>query len=248
MFIEHGGANWGDVPMVVNPWDEYALEEAIRTKEQHGGQVTALVMGPETAREVLKTAIAMGCDSGVMLTDEALDGCDARITACVLASAIKKLGDVQLAIFGKQAIDGDTGLVPVFVACALGWTPLSYVAEVNELDLDNARISVARSLEEGRQYCSGALPAVISVVKEINEPRYPSFIGIRKASKAKIQLWGVADLGIDIAEINAGKSAVTWVDIRALPARGGSVEIIDGDNMEAIAANLADRLVADKVI
>jgi electron transfer flavoprotein beta subunit len=205
-------------------------------------------MGPESAQEALKTAIAMGCDSGVMLTDEALDGCDARTTACVLASAIEKLGDVQLAIFGKQAIDGDTGLVPVSVACALGWTPLSYVAEVNELDLQNGRISVARSLEEGRQYCSGALPAVISVVKEINEPRYPSFIGIRKASKAKIPLWGLADLGLDISEISVGKSAVTWADIRALPARGGSVEIIDGDSIEVIVAKLVDRLMTDKVI
>lgn len=108
MFVEHGGATRDDAPMVVNPWDEYALEEVIRTKEQHGGQVTALVMGPESALEALKTAIAMGCDSGVMLTDKAIAGCDASITSCVLASAIEKLGDVQLAIFGKQAIGGDT--------------------------------------------------------------------------------------------------------------------------------------------
>ncbi len=182
--VENGVATWGDAPMVVNPWDEYALEEAIRIKEQHGGRVTALAMGPKSAREALKTAIAMGCDSGVMLSDEVLIGCDARITARVLASAIEKLGDVDLAIFGKQAIDGDTGIVPVSVACTLGWTALSYVAQVNELDVRNLRISVGRSIEEGRQNCSAALPAVISVVKEINEPRYPSFIGIRKASKA----------------------------------------------------------------
>lgn len=138
--------------------------------------------------------------------------------------------------------------MPVYVACALGWTPLSYVAEVNEFDLHNARISVARSLEEEHQNCSGALPSVISVVKEINELRYPSFIGIRKASKAEILLWGLAELGLDVAEINADKSAVTWADIRSLPARGGFVELIGGDSMEAIAANLADRLMADKVI
>ncbi len=248
MVVEDGAATWGDAPMVVNPWDEYALEEAIRTKEQHGGQVTALVMGPESAREALKTAIAMGCDSGVMLSDEALAGCDARMTARVLASAIEKLDDVELAIFGKQAIDGDTGLAPVSVACTLGWTALSYVAEVNEVDVDNARISVARSLEEGRQNCSGALPAVISVVKEINEPRYPSFIGIRKASKAEITVWDLAELGLDVAEMKAGGAAVTWSDIRPLPASSGAVELIEGESMEVIAATLADRLMADKVI
>ncbi len=248
MVVENGAATWGDAPMVVNPWDEYALEEAIRTKEQHGGQVTALVMGPESAREALKTAIAMGCDSGVMVSDEVLAGCDARMTARVLARAIEKLGDVELTVFGKQAIDGDTGLVPVSVACTLGWTALSYVAEVNEVDVDNARISVARSLEEGRQNCSGALPAVISVVKEINEPRYPSFIGIRKASKADILVWDLAELGLEVAEMKAGGAAVTWSDMRPLPARSRTVEFIEGESMEVIVAMLADRLMADKVI
>jgi electron transfer flavoprotein beta subunit len=130
----------------------------------------------------------------------------------------------------------------------LGWTALSYVAEVNEVDVDNARISVARSLEEGRQNCSGALPAVISVVKEINEPRYPSFIGIRKASKAEITVWDLAELGLDVAEMKAGGAAVTWSDIRPLPASSGAVELIEGESMEVIAATLADRLMADKVI
>jgi len=248
MAVVDGEVTWGDASMVVNPWDEYALEEAIRTREQHGGHVTALVLGPESAREVLKTAIAMGCDLGVMLSDEALAGCDARMTARVLATAIEKLGDVEIAIFGKQAIDGDTGLVPVSVACTLGWTPISYVAEINEMDVQNARIMVARSLEEGRQNCSGALPAVISVVKEINEPRYPSFIGIRKASKAEILVWDLAELGLDAVEIKVGESSVTWDDIRPIPARGGAVELIQGESMEAIAVILADRLMADRVI
>ena len=248
MATENGEVTWGDAPMVVNPWDEYALEEAIRIKEQYGGHVTALVLGSESASEVLKTAIAMGCDFGVRLSDIALADCDARMTALVLARAIEKLGNVELAIFGKQAIDGDTGLVPVSVACSLGWTPLSYVADINEIDVQNARIIVARVMEEGRQNCSSGLPAVISVVKEINEPRYPSFIGIRRASKTEISVWDLAELGLDAVDIKAGDSSVKWEDIRPLPARGEAVELIEGDSMEAIAVTLADRLMAEKVI
>jgi electron transfer flavoprotein beta subunit len=155
---------------------------------------------------------------------------------------------VELAIFGKHAIDGDSGLVPVSVACTLGWTSLSYVAEVYGVDVQNARISVARLMEEGRQNCSGALPAIISVVKEINEPRYPSFVGIRKASKSEIPVWDLAKLELDVADVKDGNSAVTWADIRPLPASGGAVELIEGESMEDIAATLADRLMADKVI
>ena len=248
MVVENGAVTWGDVPMVVNPWDEYALEEAIRTKEKYGGKVTAIVMGRESAREALKTAIAMGCDSGVMLSDEDLFGCDARVTARVLARTIEKLGDVELAFFGKQAIDGDSGLVPLSVAFILGWTPLSYVCEVYGVDVHECRISVARLLEEGRQNCTGALPAVISVVKEINEPRYPSFIGIRKASKAEIPVWDLAELGLGDGEIKACDSAVAWSEIRSFPERSGEVEIIEGESMEAIVADLTDRLMDDMVI
>ena len=103
-------------------------------------------------------------------------------------------------------------------------------------------------MEEGRQNCSAALPAVISVVKEINEPRYPSFIGIRKASKAEIPVWDLAKLGLEKATIKVGDAAVTWADIRLLPVSSGVVELIEGENIEAIVATLVDRLMADKVI
>lgn len=246
--VEDGKAAWGDAPLVVNPWDEYAIEEAIQIKENKSGKATALTMGPERAREVLKTCIAMGCDEAVLISDESLAGSDTRITASILAAAIRKLGDVDLVILGKQAIDGDTGQVPVALARTLGWTPLTYVFEISELDPDAKRIKVARLLEEGKQICSAPLPAVISVVKDINEPRYPSFIGIRRAGKAEIPVWTAADLGLDGAQVGADASAVRWTDVRSLPARAGAVEIVDGDSPAAIAATLADRLMAEKVI
>lgn len=246
--VQDGKATWGDSPMVVNPWDEYAVEEAIRIKENKGGSAAVITMGPERAREVLKTCIAMGCDEAVLISDEALAGSDARVTAAVLAAAIKKLGDVDLVILGKQAIDGDTGLVPMALARMLGWSPLSFVFQIAELDPEAKRIKVARLLEEGKQICSAPLPAVISVVKDINEPRYPSFIGIRKAGKANIPVWTAADLGLDGSQVGAQGSAVKWSDMRGLPERTGAVEIIEGETPAQIAATLADKLMAEKVI
>lgn len=245
--VKDGHVTWGDAALVVNPWDEYAVEEAIRLKEKHGGKVTALSMGPESAKEALKTCLAMGCDEAILISDPALKGSDSVATAAVLAAAIQKLGDVDAVIFGKQAIDGDTGLTAVAVAASLGWNALTYLSKIDSLDPAAKTIKVERSVEEGKQICESKLPAVISVVKDINEPRYPSFMGIRKAAKASIPAWSAADLGLDVSRVGAAGSAVTWPEIYPLPAREGNVEMIDGAP-EEIAAKLADRLAAEKVI
>jgi electron transfer flavoprotein beta subunit len=245
--VKDGHVTWGDAALVVNPWDEYAIEEAIRLKEKHGGKATALCMGPATAGEALKTCLAMGCDEAILISDPALKGSDTGATAATLAAAIRKLGDVDLAVCGNRAIDGDTGLTPVVLAARLEWTALTLLSKIEQLDPAAKTVAVERSLEEGKQLCTGKLPAVISVVKEINEPRYPSFMGIRKAAKASIPTWTAADLGLDPAQVGAAGSTVTWPEIYPLPAREGSVEMIDG-TPEEIAARLADRLIADKVI
>jgi electron transfer flavoprotein beta subunit len=244
--VENGQVTW-DAGLVVNPWDEYAVEEAIRLKEKHGGKAIALCMGPESAKEALKTCIAMGCDDAILVSDPALKGSDALATTYILAQAIQRIGEVGVAIFGKQAIDGDTGLTPIGVARRLGWAPLTYTAKIIEFDGGAQTIRVERLLEEGRQIVSAKLPAVIGTVKEINEPRYPSFMGIRKASKATITVWSAADLGLDPARIGPAGSATRWPAVYAPPAREGAVEIIDGAPEEA-AAKLADKLIADKVI
>ena len=246
MSVDNGRVTADSAP-VVNPWDEYAIEEAIRLKEKHGGKATAISMGPESAKEALKTCIAMGCDEAILISDPALKGSDALATSYVLAEAIKKLGDVDMVIFGKQAIDGDTGLTPIGVARRLGFAPLTYTIKIAELDPAAKTIKVERLLEEGRQIVAAKLPAVVGTVKDINEPRYPSFMGIRKAAKAAITVWSAADVGCDPAKIGAAGSATQWPSVHALPAREGAVELFDG-TPEEIAVKVANKLIADKVI
>jgi electron transfer flavoprotein beta subunit len=245
---EQSNVSWGDAPLVINPWDEYAIEEGIRLKEKFGGKVTVLSVGPEQAKEALKQAVAMGCDEAQLISDPTFDGSDALATTHILAQAIKKLGDVDVVVFGKQAIDGDTGLVPAGVARRLGWPLLSYVAKIDELDPAAKSIKVTRLLEQGRQGIASKLPVVISVVKEINEPRYPSFINIRKASKLPIPTLTAAAIGTDAGKVGRANAAAQWVKTFPPPARTGSVELITGDSPQAIAAALADKLMAEKVI
>jgi len=247
MGVENGKVTWGEAGLVVNPWDEYAIEEAIRLKEKYGGKATALSMGPESAKEALKTCLAMGCDEAILLSDATLKGSDALATSYALAKAIQKMGDVDIVLFGKQAIDGDTGLVPIGLARRLGWAPLTYTIKIAELDVAAKTIRAERLLEQGRQIVTGQLPAVIGTVKDINEPRYPSFMGIRKASKANIPTWSAADIGCEPEKIGPTGSAMRWPTVYPLPTREGSVELLAG-TPEEIATQLADKLLADKVI
>lgn len=244
-----GSVSWDDPggkPNVVNPWDEYAIEEGIRLMENHGAtDVIALSMGDEDSKEALKTSLAMGCTQAILISDEAMVGSDTLGTARALAAAITKVGDVQVAMFGKQAIDGDTGQTAVQVAQKLGWTPLTFVSAIKEVV--DGKITVERLLEEGKEIVSATLPVVINVVKEINEPRYPSFMGIRKANRAEIPTWGMADLALD-GGVGAASAKVDWSHVYGIPPREGSVEIIEADTVEEQATILVDRLFQEKVI
>lgn len=229
-------------PNVVNPWDEYALEEGIRLKENHGASdVVALTAGTEDSVDVLRTGLAMGCTEAIHVSDDALASVDSNDTAAVLAAAIEKTGDASIALFGKQAIDADRGLTPILVARKLGWTPLTYVSAITEIS-DN-KIVVERMTEVGRQVVTATLPVVISVVREINEPRYPSFMGIRKANRAKIPTWSLADLGVE----TKSDQSTSRVKVYAPAAREGEVEMMDGDVPAQVSA-LVDRLFEEKVI
>ena len=242
--VEDGVVSWGDAPVILNPWDEFAVEEALRIKEAHGGQVTAISLGPEDAKEALKQALAMGCDQAILISDPALAGADSLVVSKILAASINKIGDADLVIFGRASVDSDTGVTGPQVARRLGWPALSLVAAVTALDPEGKNIAVERMLDECRQLVRSPLPAVVSVVKEINEPRYPSFMGIRKASRAEIPLWTAADFGLD--EIS--DSAVTWPEIIAPPKIETEVEMIEGETPEELAAHLVDRLMEEKVI
>jgi electron transfer flavoprotein beta subunit len=240
--VENGRINWGDAPLVINPWDEYAVEAALVQKEAHGGDVIAVTMGGENAKEALKHALAMGCSEAILISDPSLGAADSQATARVLAVAIQKVGGVDLAFFGRQAIDGDQGVTAAQTARVLSWPLLSLASKVT-LDPGAGSIQVERSIEEGRQIVESKLPAVISVVKDIGEPRYPSFMGIRKASRATIPSWSLADLGI-----SAPASVVHWPEVINPPAREVVTEMITGDSPEEIAAKLADKILAEKVL
>lgn len=245
--VTNGAVRWDDPggkPLVVNPWDEYALEQAIQLQEEHGGDAIALSKGSDETDEALKTALAMGCTEAILINDPAFGDADTLGTARVLAAAIEKIGDVQIAVFGRQAIDGDTGNTPVQTAVKLGWTPLTYVSAIKELDLGGGSITVERLVAGGKETVTAPLPVVMSVVKEINEPRYPSFMGIRKANRATIPTWTAGDIGLD----GGDASRVDWSNVYPLPPRDTSVEMIDGDTVEEIARKLVDRLFEEKVL
>ncbi len=238
---ENGQVNWGDAPLVINPWDEYAVEAALLQKEALGGEVTAITIGGENSKEALKHALAMGCTDSILISDPALTKMDSQGVAHVLAAAVQKVGGVDLVFLGRQAIDSDTGVTTAQTARVLGWPALTLVAVIKSVDASS--IQVERSMEEGHQAVSAKLPAVVSVVKDFAEPRYPSFMGIRKASKAVIPVWSLADLGIA-----APTSVVTWPKVTNPPVRAIATEIITGGSPQEIAEKLADRILAEKVL
>ncbi|MGA9533864.1 MAG: electron transfer flavoprotein subunit beta/FixA family protein [Anaerolineales bacterium] len=242
--VDNGDVSWGDSPLVLNPWDEFAVEQALLTKEAHGGTVTVFSLGPEVATEALKQALAMGCDEAVLINDPSLAGADSLMVASALARAIKTIGDVELVFFGRESVDSATGVTFSQTARRLDWPVLSQVAGVEALDPDGRMITVERLLPEGRQLVKSELPAVVSVVKEINEPRYPSFMGIRKASKAEIPQWDAAKIGLT----EGLEPHVAWPTLEEPPKVDTKCEFIEGETPEEKAQKLADRLVEEKIV
>jgi electron transfer flavoprotein beta subunit len=239
-----GGVDWGD-KLVVNPWDEYAITEAILLKGAHNVQATIMTLGSEEHQEALKHGLAIGCDQAIRIWDDALEGHDSLAYAKAVAAAINKLGDVDLVIFGKELSDIASDQHIFQTARKLGWNMLGFVAKIEAIDFSARSIRVQRLVEQGTQVVASQLPAVISVVKDINEPKYPTFIGIRKAAKADMPVWGLAGLGLDAGAV---ASQATVTGYRELPKREGTVEIIDGASAQEKATRLADKLLEEKVI
>ena len=237
---EDGKVTWGDAPLVINPFDEYAVEGALQQREALGGTVTALCVGPESAKDALKHALAMGADEAVLVSDPALTDLDTVGAARVLAAAINKIGGADMVMFGRQTLDNGSGLTPPQTARVLGWPMLGWVGQIK---VDAGSVTVERVTEEGRQTVSAKLPAVVSVVQSIGEPRYPSFMGIRKASKATIPVWSLSDLGIE-----APPTAVKRTELMNPPVNETAVEMISGETPEAIAETLVEKILAEKVL
>jgi electron transfer flavoprotein beta subunit len=237
---EGGQVSWGDAPLVINPFDEYAVEGALQQREANSGStVTALCIGPESAKEALKHALAMGVDEAVLVSDSALNELDTVGAARILAAAIHKMG-ADMVVFGRQTLDNGAGLTPAQTARVLGWPMLGLAGQIKVQD---GRVTVDRVIEEGRQTVSAKLSAVISVVQSIGEPRYPSFMGIRKASKANIPVWSLGDLGAAAPE-----PIVKRTELMNPPVRETAVEIISGESPAEIADKLADKILAEKVL
>ena len=234
------------VASITNPFDEFALEEGLLTKEKYGGEVHVMSMGPPQAVEILKNALAVGADKVYLLSDRAFAGADTLATAYTLAKTIEKIGEVDLVICGKQAIDGDTAQVGPGIATRLGIPQLTYVAKVREIDPGKKKIVVERMLENGREVVECCLPVVITVMKDINEPRLPSLLGIKKAAKAAIPTWTAQEIGVDENRVGL-KGSPTWVwKVFSPEARGGG-EILKGEVTETVPL-LVNKLMDSKFV
>jgi electron transfer flavoprotein beta subunit len=216
------------VEIVINPFDEYAIEAALQLKEKLGGDTTVTIctMAPESGKETVRKALAMGADAAVIVSNPALEGSDAGGTARVLAAAIKKIG-FHLVVCGMQSTDAITGIVPGMLAEYLGVPGLTYARKI---ELEAATLRAERETDTGFQRVSVQLPALVSVTKAINEPRYPSLKGIMGAKKKTITVFALADLTLD--HLVGGDGARTEVLTLAAPparAKGHVVSVADGD-------------------
>jgi len=223
---------------IINPFDTYALEEGVRIKERLGGTVVVVSMGPPQAREALQDAIALGADEAVLLSDRAFAGADTLATSRALAAAVRKLEPYDLIICGKQAIDGDTAQVGPEVAELLDIPHVTYVRRIRELE--PGRVVVERMVEGAVETVEMSLPGLITVVKDINQPRIPSLKGIMKARRATIPVWTPADVGIseELVGLRGSPTVVEKVFVPQVERRG---EIIEG-TPEEVAEVLLSRL------
>ena len=225
------------VESIVNPFDMYAIEEAIRLKEKHGGSVTVMTMGAPMAESALREALGLGCDEAVLLTDRAFAGADTLATGYTLAAGINALDGADVILMGKQAADGDTGQVGPSVAENLG---LVHITDIRKIEgIEDGAITVARLLEDGYVRMRTRLPVVLTVVKEINEPRLPSLRGKMAAKKAEIKSFTHEQIDVDAQRIGLNGSPTQVVRIFTPPRPTGG-KIITGEVPEAVAELLSD--------
>lgn len=223
---------------VLNPFDTYALEEGVRLARQLGGQVIALSMGPPKAEACLREAISLGVDQAILLSDRAFGGSDTYATSYALARAIDTIGGVGLVICGKQAVDGDTAQVGPGIAAHLGWAQATYVMKVERADKDGLRLR--RMNEEGWDVVEVGFPCVLTVLKDINQPRVPTLRGVLSAMEEQIPVWTPADIGADTGKLGLDGSPTRVVRTAPPPPRQTASKRLAGS-----PAQVARELVAD---
>lgn len=231
-------------PGVLNPFDEYAVEEALRIKEKTSGKVVVMSVGTERTESALRDCLALGVDDAYLLTDASFTASDPQAIAKILAAGVKKFGACDLILAGKQAIDSDSAQVPAAVAANLDFPQAMFVKKIESYEGGKAKVH--RTTEDGYEVVELTLPAVVSVVKEINEPRLPSLKGKMAAKKKEIVKWSAADLGISGEGIGA-QSRTKTVSVTPPPPRPKG-EIISGDSPDDIANKLFDKLRQNQVI
>ena len=239
------------VESIVNPFDMYAIEESVRLKEKYGGKVTVLSMGPMQAQDALKEAVSMGVDDAILLSDRAFAGSDTWATSYTLAMAINKLKPYDVILCGKQASDGDTAQVGPGIAVQLDIPQVTYIRKIEEVrPMDeqgkNGYIRAERLLEEGYEVIESSLPVLITVVKEINEPRLPSLKGKIKAKKMEIPVWNAAEINAVPERIGLPGSPTVVNKIFSPPKRTGG-KILTGEGKE-MANELAEELINKGII
>ena len=223
---------------VINELDEYAIEEGLRLAEAHGGEVTVLTMGPEKASESIRKALSMGADKAVHLVDDALEGSDALATSLALATVLKRTG-FDLVILGSESTDARTGVLAAMLAERLGCAQLSLASKV---EVDGNAITIHRQADYGYDKVEATLPAVVSVVEKINEPRYPSFKGIMAAKSKPIEVKSLGDIGLDPGEVGLANSWTRVMSFENAPMRAaGQIVKDEGDGGMKIAEFLESK-------
>ena len=225
-----------DIKWVMNPYDEFGVEEALKLKEKFGGEVTVVGAGPKRVTETIRTALAMGADKGVLISDDAFEGSDSLATAKALAAAIKDL-EYDLIFTGQRGVDDDMGVVGAALAEFLGIPQISLAVKV-EVEGDGKSIKVNRPVEGQLLVIESSLPALITAQKGLNEPRYASLPGIMKAKKKPLDEKTLADLGLDASEFGEAGSKVKMLEMTPPPSREAG-KIIEGETPQEKAAELA---------
>ena len=230
------------VPSIMNPDDKNALEAALRFKDEFGAELIAVSMGPPQAKDVLKEAMAMGADEGVLISDRAFGGSDTWATATIIAAAIEKIGNYDIVFCGRQAIDGDTAQVGPEIAEFLDVPQVTYVQDVK---LKENKLEVVRFTEYGEYVFEVATPVLLTAIKELNEPRYPTIKGIIESysekGEEKIKVFGINELDVDPTQIGL-KGSPTNVYKSFVPVKNKVTEIIEGKDSKEKAGKLVMKL------